>query len=440
MVRTFRIPALATVSALALIAATGAAMASSFAVRSGQGAEGLGLAYAGGASGGIGMSSIVWNPATITMAPGRQSNWNFTYLRANASYEINPFTAAVAQGLGGTPVGTGNIGGDGAFIPASYSSWQLTDRLWIGMATGAPWGLRSKPDNQAYAGQIYGRSARIGSMNFSPTVGYQVNDWLAVGATMQVQYLKARLSNALGMAAAAPNAILEGDAWAVGYRLGATLTPLQGTTIGLAYRSSLRHELDGDFKTPVSTTPIKAALNLPDSVTFGVSQVINDQWQAHLGVEWTNWSRFRRIPVVNELNGAPLTGLNFEYNDSWYFSVGAEYQYSAQWTFRAGIAYELSAVDDRVRTVVISDNDRLWLSVGASYKWNDRFKFDIGYTHIFVNDATVNYGPGHPQFRPTVPVPFQATAKPYIDIVSVGITYRWDDPAKSSSQPLVRKF
>ena len=62
--------------------------------------------------------------------------------------------------------------------------------------------------------------------------------------------------------------------------------------------------------------PIKANLNLPDSVVFGLSQVINDQWQAHLGVEWTNWSRFRNIPIVSQLNGLPATSLNFQYDDS----------------------------------------------------------------------------------------------------------------------------
>ena len=62
----------ATVSLSALLAA-GAASASSFAIRSGQSAEGLGMAYAGAAAGGIGMGSMAWNPATITMFPGRIS-------------------------------------------------------------------------------------------------------------------------------------------------------------------------------------------------------------------------------------------------------------------------------------------------------------------------------------------------------------------------------
>lgn len=143
----------ATVSLSALLAA-GAASASSFAIRSGQSAEGLGMAYAGAAAGGIGMGSMAWNPATITMFPGRNSQWNFTYLYANGDYKPTSTTTVRTpagnvpiQALGGSPLGTGNIGGDGAFIPASYSAWQLTDRLWIGLTTGAPFGLRSKPDN-----------------------------------------------------------------------------------------------------------------------------------------------------------------------------------------------------------------------------------------------------------------------------------------------------
>ena len=54
MKRLTKIAAAATVSVAALLAAT-SAQASSFAIRAGQSAEGLGLAYAGAASGGIGM-------------------------------------------------------------------------------------------------------------------------------------------------------------------------------------------------------------------------------------------------------------------------------------------------------------------------------------------------------------------------------------------------
>ncbi|WP_293813161.1 OmpP1/FadL family transporter [uncultured Bosea sp.] len=434
-----RTAAAATVSLAALLAA-GAASASSFAIRSGQSAEGLGMAYAGAASGGIGMGAMAWNPATITMFPGRHSNWNFTYLNANGDYQPTSVTRLGSPFGPASPIqnGTGNIGGDGAFIPASYSAWQLTDRFWIGMTTGAPYGLRSKAENQVHAAQIYGRSAKVATVNVSPTVGYKVNDWLSVGAALQVQWLNASLKQASGIGPTAAPVIIEGDTIDFGYRFGFTLTPFEGTSIGLAYRSAVRQTLEGTLKTPLAVIPVKANLNLPDSVVLGVSQVINDQWQVHAGVEWTNWSRFRNIPIVSQINGRPATSLNFQYDDAWYFSAGVEYKYNRDLTLRAGVGYELSAVNDRNRTIFISDNDRLWLSAGASYQITDRIKLDVGYTYIDVKKASVNYNGAHPQQGAVF---YTAEAKPYIHIASVGITYNWDDPKQTvPAQPVVRKY
>jgi len=281
----------------------------------------------------------------------------------------------------------------------------------------------------------------VATINVAPTIGYKVNDWLSVGAALQVQWLKASLKQANGIGPAATPVIIEGDTIDFGYRFGFTLTPFEGTNIGVAYRSAVRQTLEGTLRGAPGAPlvlPVKANLNLPDSVVFGLSQVINDQWQVHAGVEWTNWSRFRNIPVVNELNGRPATSLNFQYDDAWYFSGGVEYKYSRDLTLRAGIGYEMSAVNDRNRTIFISDNDRLWLSAGASYQVTDRIKVDLGYTYIDVKKASVNYNGAHPQQGAVF---YTAEAKPYVHIASIGITYRWDDPTQTLPvQPAVRKY
>ena len=160
-------------------------------------------------------------------------------------------------------------------------------------------------------------------------------------------------------------------------------------------------------------------------------------------MEWTNWSRFRNIPVVTRGGGIPVTSLNFQYDDSWFFSGGVEYKYSRDLTLRAGVAYELSAVNDDNRQVFISDNDRLWLSAGASYQVTEKLKLDVGYTYIHVNKAKVNYTGANPQqvFNPALQaVSFTGKAEPYIHIVSAALTYRWDDPAETIPvRPVVRK-
>jgi long-chain fatty acid transport protein len=55
-----------------------------------------------------------------------------------------------------------------------------------------------------------------------------------------------------------------------------------------------------------------------------------------------------------------------------------------------------------------------------------------------VKKATVNYGGAHPQQGPIF---YQAEAKPYIHIVSAGLTYRWDNPVETIPvAPVVRKY
>lgn len=442
-------------SAGVLMLALSAAQASSFAIRTGQSAEGLGMAYAGAASGGIGMGSQAWNPATITMFPGRTSQWNATYLLPQATYGLNGpatlpgFGGAPITAAGGTQAGSAQLGLNGALIPASYNVWQLTDRLFVGLSSTAPFGLRSKPGGSTgyWAGQTYGRSATIRTVNVAPSVAYKINDFISVGAALQIQYIHVDLKQALGVTANANQLQLRGDSYDLGYRVGVTLTPFRGTDIGIAYRSGFDHGLRGQgrLQTPGGTivTPVKLNVPLPGSVVVGLSQVINEQWQAHLGVEWTNWKRFGTLPVINSvtnvqyaLPGAPPTPVNlrFNYKDSWYFSGGLEYKYNQALTLRAGVGYELSAIDDTSRSPLISDNDRLYLSAGFSYKVSEKLNFDLGYTFINVNKARFRYAPGDIRFTG---VQIAASSDPKIHIVSAGLTYRWDDPAVA--QPIVTK-
>ncbi|MGP9821324.1 OmpP1/FadL family transporter [Salinarimonas sp. NSM] len=431
---------LAAVSATAVAAATGAS-ASSFSLRSGQSAEGLGLSFAGAASGGIGLGAMAWNPATIVLFPGRNTQVNATYILPRAEYEVtDPVTLGTARALG-IPAGTGEIGGNGAFVPASYTNFQVGD-LHIGWSTGAPYGLSSKPENQTSLASFYNRSASIRTLNFAPTIGWRVNDMLALGAAVQFQYIDVSLKRALtGNPAQLPtvnSTILEGDDLAFGFRLGAVLTPWEGATIGIGYRSQIEHDLEGSLTAGVGATagipiPISARLHLPDSVTVGYSQVLDDRWTVHLGGEWTNWSVFDNIPI-RAANGAILNFLNFEYDDSLYLSAGAEYAWNDRLTLRAGVGYEWSAVSDRTRTVIISDNDRLWLSAGLGYQITEQLRLDASYAHLFVEEAPValTANSGNPSFQT---LQYVATAEPSVDIVSVSLTYRWDRPQAAPAVP-----
>jgi long-chain fatty acid transport protein len=439
-----------TASALALAAFASAASASSFAIRSGQGAEGLGMAYAGAGSGGIGLAGMAWNPAVITMFPGRTSNWNATFISTSARYDNISTAPAGVAALGRSD----NLGINGAFIPATFNAWQLTDRLFVGLANTAPFGLRSKPGGSdgTWAGQTYGRSATIRTVNVAPTIGYAVNDWISVGAALQVQYVHVDQKQALAATPGAPGLQLRGDSYDFGYRLGVTLRPTAATTIGLSYRSEIKQTVRGFA---VAGLPIlnggrtfsRVSLDLPTpaSAVLGISHRFNEQWQAHIGVEWTQWSRLKNLAVNSRDFGVQLTTagapafVRFNYRDSWYASAGVEYAYNRDLTLRAGVGYEWSAVTDRTRTVFISDNDRLWLSAGLSYNFTQQLTLDVGYTFIAVNKARINYTGGPAGTPSPGALQLTASAEPTIHIASVGLTYRWDTPTVAQPAAGVRK-
>ena len=127
------------------------ASAGAFGLRE-QSTEAQGMAFAGAASGSGGVSSMFWNPATITMNPGFVAEQNFSFLKPSAT-----ITPTVGSNPGFARLGPSGDIGQGAVLPAGATSYQLNDCLWLGLSTGAPFGLVTKP-RDVWAGEVYGRS------------------------------------------------------------------------------------------------------------------------------------------------------------------------------------------------------------------------------------------------------------------------------------------
>lgn len=426
---------LAAVSLAALIAAQGGAQAGAFALRE-QSATAQGYSFAGAASGSGGLSSMFWNPAAITMQPGWNSEWSVSLVVPRV--EIDPVAPTPTIPFGGS----GDIGQD-AVVPTGYSSYQVNDMVWVGIANSAPFGLVTDP-RQNWSGQVYSRSSRIFSINVNPIVGVKVNDWLSLAVGPSLQYFDINLKRAAGVAPGAPNVILEGDDTSFGFTAGATITPFAGTTIGIGYRSAIEHEVEGTLGAPAGVLapvaaqiPISAKLKTPDQITLGLSQAISPAMTLHAGFEWTNWSVLD-APAIIGPGGRPISNIPLNYDDGFFYSLGLDYKLNSQWTLRTGVAYEQSPIDTEIRSTRLPDNDRIWLSVGAGYQWSDKLSFDVAYTHIFTKETSVRILPGHQDFAG---LPFVADADSSVDIVSVAVRYRWDNPAVAiPAAPIVRKY
>jgi long-chain fatty acid transport protein len=409
------------------------------------------MSFAGAASGSGGLGSMFWNPATITMNPGWQTQYSASIIVPEAKIDPRPGTSPLLLPFGPS----GDIGQD-AIVVSGYTSIQLNDWLWIGNSSSAPYGLVTKP-RDVWAGQIYSRSSKIFTFDVNPVVGIKVNDWLSIAAGPEFQYFQTRLKRATSFLPTAATAELEGDSVGVGFTAGVTLTPWAGTVIGVGFRSSIHHKLDGDLlpNTPIIGLyiPVEAKLNLPETVTVGLTQSILPNLRLNLGVEWANWSRLGTAAVVAQPGGAARAGtvvttLPLNYKDGYFYSAGFDYDWSPQLTLRAGVAYEDSPITDRIRSTRLPDNDRIWASLGATYRWSDKLSFDVAYTHIFVKETPIRIVPGHQDFiAAPVPglgltgLPLVADVDARVDIFSVGLKYRWDDVrVPIPAAPVVRKY
>ncbi|HWM49375.1 MAG TPA: outer membrane protein transport protein [Xanthobacteraceae bacterium] len=427
MERVRRMAAACAAVVLATVAFGQDAGAGGFAIRE-QSAAGLGASYAGVAAGGS-PASMFWNPATMTQVRGLVTELDAALIFPKV--EQTGFGALNALGY----TGTIDNSGEQAFVPSSYTSWQLNERFWIGLSINSPFGLSVGFGNPAWVGAAYGQSTVLQSYNAAPSVAFKVNEWLSVGAGAQMQFARANLMS-LNTAVGGPNLfILNGDGWGWGFTAGATLTPTPTTRIGVGYRSQIDQEISGILTGIGGATtpgPIETTLYLPDMISVGLRQGLGAGWTLLGTFEWTNWSRIGTSRVTQQ-NGAParaasgaVIALPFEYDDGYFYSGGVEYDINTKWTLRAGFGYEQSPIVDRVRTPRLPDNDRYWYSFGATNRITERIVFDFGYSYIDVKDTPINItaASGSPWFAGGIA--YTGTASSHVHILSFGAKYRWN--------------
>ncbi|MFZ1949645.1 MAG: outer membrane protein transport protein [Pseudolabrys sp.] len=439
-----------------LVIASAQANAGGLAVRE-QSAYGQGSSFAGVAAGGA-LSSMFWNPATMTQVPGVVSE---TVVSGIFPYANNTPTAGTLVGAPFNLGGTSNIG-NAALVPAGYTSYQLSPNLWFGVSINAPFGLsESYPDN--WAGRFYASGDQLlKTYNATPSLAWQINNWISVGAGVQIQYAKASFQKGVpggpgfgglpgGLGGTGSFATLEGTGWGFGATAGVTLTPTPTTTIGLGWRSAINQKIEGTLLTsgslpsppfPATTTgSINTTVDLPDVVSLGIRQRLDPQWTLLGTVEWTNWSRIGTASIL-QLSGAPATLLGtpvvaaFQWQDGWFFSGGAEYIWSDRLTVRGGLGYEISPVTDQVRTPLVPDNDRFWASVGATWQVIKGMHFDVAYSHIWVKDPNINLVAGNPTFITGFGgLPYVGNVNAHVDILSLALVMRLDEIGPTARKP-----
>lgn len=390
-----------------------------------QSVSGLGNAYAGAAASAEDASTVFFNPAGLMYLEGNQF--------VVAGHIVKPaaeFSGSATNALGAPVTGSdGGDAGDASPVPNLYYSRKLPNNFVFGLGINAPFGLKTEYDAD-WVGRYHAIESDLKTININPAIAYKAAPNLSVGVGMNVQYIDATLSQAIeqksactlavfsaGLAPDIPTAqafctasgvtgdavgTVEGDDWSYGYNFGLLYEVGTGTRVGLAYRSKIKQQLEGDAsfasanvfftsRNVLVPTTVKADVTLPETTSLSLYHDIDSQWAILADATWTRWSRFKELRVQYASSQSDSVTVE-DWDNSMRYSLGLNYRYDSAWLLRTGIAFDEEPIpSDARRTPRIPGNDRTWLAIGANYRYSTALSFDVGYAHLFVDDTRINH-------------------------------------------------
>lgn len=361
-----------------------------------QSVRGVGRAYSGETAD-RGVGSLWWNPAAIARS-GREVAVGLHAIKIDSKVTNGGSFLTYPGGVDAPVVDPRNTEVDpieSGLVPNFAFATPIGDRFAVGLAVAAPYNFTTKYEPGSFA-RYDALTSELRSGNASLILAWQVNDWLDLGAGLDAQYVKARLTSA--MPSVSPllpdgSSSLEGDGWNFGWNVGAQIH--KGPwDVGLSYRSAIEHELDGDVNivltgplapNSVSTAGV-ARFNTPWFASASVRYAVTDRLTLNAQVDRIGWSEFDAIRVEFP-NGGDV--IRQDYKDVTTGAIGLDYALSDKTTLRAGVGYDPTPTRDRLRTARIPDADRWLFSVGGSTEMTEGVTLDAGLTYIAFNDSTL---------------------------------------------------
>jgi long-chain fatty acid transport protein len=376
------------------------------------------------------------NPAGLAALDGTRVAAGGMLVYARAPYTDAGSTLAVGGRIPGQDAADGATTGE---VPWAFASQRVSPNLTVGFGLTTPFGLATDYGRD-FVGRYQGIESRIESLAFGPAVGWHVGGRMNVGAAISARRDHVVQSLALDMNAvcaailSAPNPPGPGDfstcandfgltpgeadgygrfvgeGWSWTTTLGATLEPVEGTMVGLAWRHEVRSTIRGDEsfalppagaaflafasaraaeqnppQTVSNLTGSRAAmqLRLPDFLTLHASHR-EGPVTVLAAFQWTRWKDFDRITLVAD---SPATGLDVPseqgYRNALRLALGAAWAaLPGRLDVYGGAAYEQTPIRDAFRQATLPEVNSILVGLGGEITIAAGFSLAAGWQHV----------------------------------------------------------
>lgn len=406
-----------------------------------QSVAGQGTADANGAEA-VDASTIFYNPAGLSRLDGTQISAGATVVVPHSTYNDTGSTRFTGQPTNGSAVS--GYAPNAVTAPSLYISKKIDDKWAVGLGLYVPYGAKLDYGND-WSGRYALSNIKLEAVTLNPSVSFKLNEHHAFGFGIDAEFMKAELGQAVDVpgsitalssgAGAAQGALLirqitalggnpallrsvrdghgsnDGKDWGWGFNLGYLFTLDDNTRFGLAYRSSISHQLRGstvwDFSQvtsdPIVNQVLAAAshkvnsaalvtLRTPETLSANVFHQFDSKWAGMADVTFTRNNRMGDLNIQFPGTTEGDEVIRQHWNNTVRVSLGGNYTYSPNLTLRAGVAYDESPVkSDELTHPALPDSDRMQYSFGANWKLSPRSSIDFAYSFLDFKDARINY-------------------------------------------------
>ena len=407
----------------------GQAAASGFQLRE-QSVKNLGKSNAGSAVG-KDAATVSLNPAAMTNLTTNTFQADVTVIDLTAEFNGGGSVLGVPQ----APLAGGNGGdpGDPTVVPnmsAVFPMKGALEGLTLGASIGAPFGLATEYED-GWVGRYRALNSDVTAIDLTLSAAFKASDGVSIGFGLVYERAEAILSKAIDFgtaicASAAPGGAacfnpafpikpqqhdghfeVSGDSTSIGYIVGAQIAPNDRLAIGVSHRSEIKHDLEGtlDFDVPAAAAAVLgsarmaaytddeggARLVTPAITTVSIKYGFTDNFRVLADYQATGWSSLHDVTITRD-NGTVVGSEPFEWEDTDFYSLGAEFDLSDAFTLRGGIGKDESPTNDTHRTPRLPDNDRTLYSIGATWNMSENMSIDAAYQRIEIDSPVVALG------------------------------------------------
>ena len=295
-------------------------------------------------------------------------------------------------------------------VPTFYATIPLPFDFAFGWGNYTEFGLGTRYDTDwDLAADTQKTTMRQVTLN--PNLAYKVTDWWNVSAGLRaswIQFINHKHPYAgtdlvqdtpFGtLTAADPFHIrtkLKGEDWGMGWNLGTQVKPTDRLSLGLLYRSQIKHKIKGNFDLKGNAGPVgmnrhlpaNAKLRLPRSITAGANYKVTPRYRVGAAVTWTEWSS---VDTINFRIPEYGYRLPLRWRDTWRVGIGMEYDLLDWLTLRCGYTFDEDPTSKSHSTTMLPRGDRHIIGTGLGFKLCENLYLDFGYSFIRMNN-THNY-------------------------------------------------